>query len=276
MENLNANDNPVNQPSANSDADQKLENKPPVVLADTVTADTQDSQSAKIPLTDYQKEEFRALFKEDLEKLKTNSNKQLKKESHELKKDFLTIFGVFVTFLTFMSIEVQLFKVRKDSLELIGVSTIVLSFLMLFSTIIYDIVKNRMDWKNMKKFPPTYVLAILFLIIGTIMLFNKNNNCHENQMAEIIHCDGLKVRSHNYNDSIIISSLLIKIDSLQFKFKIFQDCTFQDSISIKGLQRDIDSLELKFKLFHYSQKLQYNLNTGKAKHFASHSKNNPS
>lgn len=91
----------------------------------------------------------------------------------DVKKDFLIIFGLFASFVTFISINVQVFKNNDNIFELLGICSISLSFIIFFATIINGMVKDKGEWKDILK--PTFVFTFLFLAIGIIFLSVGNS-----------------------------------------------------------------------------------------------------
>jgi hypothetical protein len=127
-------------------------------------------ENNKIQTEKQVKEVLQADLESEVKELKDN----IKKEGQEIKKDFLTIFGLFASFVTFLSIEVQIFKNRDNICELIGISSISLSFVMFFALVINDISKDKSEWSDFYK--PTYVLNIAFFLMGIISLWLGGNN----------------------------------------------------------------------------------------------------
>lgn len=128
---------------------------------------------SKMSLNEQQKEEVKVLLNNELETSVKSIKSDVVKEGQEIKRDFLTIFGLFASFVTFLSIEVQVFKNRDNILELIGITSISLSFVMFFALVINDISKDKSEWKDFKK--PTYVINIVFAILGVLALFIGGN-----------------------------------------------------------------------------------------------------
>ena len=134
--------------------------------------DDSSNQSKKlgteIVLSEELKSDLRELLKSDFDDSVKKQKEEIKREGQEIKKDFLTIFGIFASFVTFLSIEVQVFKNKENVFELIGICSISLSFVMLFALIINDIAKDKSEWSDLKK--PTYFLNLIFLVVGIVFL----------------------------------------------------------------------------------------------------------
>jgi len=94
-------------------------------------------------------------FEKDMRKLISEvKNKQsdlelkLKKTKGELKnqkKEFITFIGVFVGFITYVSAEIQVLKEAQDIYILFGLSTFLLTALLLFLVILDNIIKEKMS-----------------------------------------------------------------------------------------------------------------------------------
>lgn len=164
-----------------------------------------------ISLNNQQKEEVKTLLNVELE----NSVKIIKddviKEGQEIKRDFLTIFGLFASFVTFLSIEVQVFKNRDNILELIGITSISLSFVMFFALVINDISKDKSEWKDFLK--PTYIINISFAILGVLALY-IGGDLSQNEIKNI-------EKQNNINKKEIIK-FKEDIEKLELQIKILK------------------------------------------------------
>jgi hypothetical protein len=130
------------------------------------------SETKKISVKQLNKkaeEEVKAILQVELATSVKSLKDDLKNEGQEIKKDFLTIFGLFASFVTFLSLEVQVFKNKDNVLELVGITCISLSFVMFFALVINDIAKDKSEWKDFRK--PTYIMNSVFAIIGMIFLY---------------------------------------------------------------------------------------------------------
>lgn len=97
-----------------------------------------------------------------------DSYESIRKEFQDLKKDFITVFGIFASFVTFLSVEIQIFKIVTDFWLLLGLSSFLLASILLFSFSINALVKGGAEWKEFNK--PIPVIVALF-IIGAIICF---------------------------------------------------------------------------------------------------------
>lgn len=149
--------------------DKEIGIEPPSTGIDEDSSKETKKISSVKQLSNQAQEEVKALLQEELKTSVQTLKDEVKKEGQEIKKDFLTIFGLFASFVTFLSIEVQVFKNKDNVLELIGITSISLSFVMFFALVINDIAKDKSEWKDFRK--PTYVMNSIFAIVGMIFLY---------------------------------------------------------------------------------------------------------
>lgn len=130
-----------------------------------------------VKLTNETKDEFLKLIEPGLKDLVEKSINEIKKENAEIKKDYLIIFGIFASFVTFISLEVQVFRNNDNIHELLGVSAISLSFILSFAFIINNIANGKTKWTHL--WSPISILTIIFLLLGIFFLFQKGSisNC---------------------------------------------------------------------------------------------------
>lgn len=147
---------------------------------------------SRFALSPEQNEQIKELLKEALTSSVSEIKSDLNKESQEIKKDFLTIFGLFASFVTFLSIEVQVFKNKDNILELIGITSVSLAFVMFFALVINDISKDKSDWSDFKK--PTYIINMAFAVTGILFLY-IGATCSINKVDQTI----LQVKKDSLN-----------------------------------------------------------------------------
>lgn len=173
---------------------------------DKDSAHQTDKLTKETVLTEELKLQIKELFKADFDNSVRTQKEEIKKEGQEIKKDFLTIFGLFASFVTFLSIEVQVFKNKDNVLELIGISSISLSFVMFFALVINDIAKDKSEWKDFLK--PTYIFNLFFAVVGIIFLYIGGT-------SSISRLDIIERQSNS--DSTIINSQKVEIQTLNKK-----------------------------------------------------------
>lgn len=92
----------------------------------------------------------------------------LKNDLNVSKKDYLTILGIFVSLITFVSVEIQILKKARGALLLIGLSGIMIGGLSLFVMILTNFVNDNNKWSTLLK--PLFVIPSFFFIVGAICL----------------------------------------------------------------------------------------------------------
>jgi uncharacterized protein with PQ loop repeat len=103
---------------------------------------------------------------------KTNSNtrdiERLKQDLTNERLNNITIFGIFASLVTFLSVEIQVFKNISNFWLLIGLSAFLVSSLLLFVFSIHSIARNKLGWKDFLS-TPIFWLFILFLIFSFVI-----------------------------------------------------------------------------------------------------------
>ena len=134
-------------------------------------------------------------LKKDLIKLKNDFEDEKEKIKmigigvERSKYDLVTLLGVFVGIITYLGLEIQVFKTINNPLVIVGISFFFIASILLFVLTINLILKNEtVDWKCFKN--PLYcilsfllILSISFIIIGYCDFKNQENsqyNLYEN------------------------------------------------------------------------------------------------
>ncbi len=164
--------------------------------------------STTLKLDDKSKVEIRELLQDDL-----------KNAVQDVKKDFLVIFGLFASFVIFISVNIQVFKNNNNTFELIGISSISLSFIVFFALIINGIAKGKTEWNDFKN--PAYTIDFIFLVMGIIFLSmgNSQNTQTIQQLKEKTSADSIQINSLQV-DVKKLNDKITQTDSAFVKFEI--------------------------------------------------------
>lgn len=102
------------------------------------------------------------------------------------KTSLMTVFGIFASVVTFLSVEIQIFKNICDPLKLVGFTFVLLGSLLSFILILHWIANFWLDKKEIK-FPtgPTIFILVLFVIgIFSFQVGRDEVSCKENMIFE--------------------------------------------------------------------------------------------
>ncbi|MBI5306747.1 hypothetical protein HZB04_04175 [Candidatus Wolfebacteria bacterium] len=98
----------------------------------------------------------------------TKDIERLKQDLTNERLNNITIFGIFASLVTFLSVEIQVFKNIDNFWLLIGLSAFLVSSLLLFIFSIHSIARNKLGWKDFLS-TPIFWLFILFLIFSFVI-----------------------------------------------------------------------------------------------------------
>jgi hypothetical protein len=100
----------------------------------------------------------------DIEEIKSDLTKE--------RQNNITVFGIFASLVTFFSIEIQIFKNIENFWLLIGLTSFLVSAMLMFTMSLGYIARGETKWGNFFK-SPIFLLFIIFLIFSfLIFLFN--------------------------------------------------------------------------------------------------------
>jgi len=100
--------------------------------------------------------------------INTKDIERLKQDLTNERLNNITIFGIFASLVTFLSVEIQVFKNIDNFWLLIGLSAFLVSSLLLFVFSIHSIARNKLGWKDFLS-TPIFWLFILFLIFSFVI-----------------------------------------------------------------------------------------------------------
>jgi hypothetical protein len=150
----------------------------------------------------------------------------IKIETENLKKDFLTFFGLFASFMTFLSIEIQLFKNRDDWMELLGVTSVSFSFIVFFALVLNDIAKQKDKTFGSKKekwhFWRYVCIVLVFAGVGVFLLL-QGGRTSSNKAIEKVEKQLAKSAERVKQDSMVIDALKKSCENLGKQIEIIQN-----------------------------------------------------
>lgn len=92
------------------------------------------------------------------------AQQELKKESKELRKEFITIFGLFAAFITFTVLQIQAFIQAEKMSLIMGAASFFAAISLTFVITLNDLINDRTAWKDILK--PTYVLVLIIYVFS--------------------------------------------------------------------------------------------------------------
>ncbi|MCT4599730.1 MAG: hypothetical protein N4A32_02390 [Marinifilaceae bacterium] len=198
----------------------KNNNTEKIILNSNINEELQFNEKKKIPKDTEIKEELNN--KENVTSnfiLNEDSKKQIKKlmsgdielAVQDIKKDFLIIFGLFASFVTFISCNVQVFRNSTSISELVGVCSISLSFILFFALVINTIVKDPKGFKNIPYL--NYVFVLIFLCLGIYFIKSKTTITNEQIIKQVNN----KFDKQISKDSLNLNPLLPKKQTIKEK-----------------------------------------------------------
>jgi len=91
---------------------------------------------------------------------------KLESKLEESKKDFITILGIFASFFIFVSVEFQILRTVTNIWLLLGLSSFLLSGILLFALVLTNIVRDKSQWKDF--FNPVFVFILALFLLTTL------------------------------------------------------------------------------------------------------------
>jgi len=106
-------------------------------------------------------------------KLQKQAVNELKEELRQEKINSLTVFGIFASFVTFLAVEIQVFKTITNYWLLVGFSSFLLGAILMFAFGLSTITLNKKGWGDFKN--PLVILILIFLAIGLFLMYLGSN-----------------------------------------------------------------------------------------------------
>lgn len=85
----------------------------------------------------------------------------------------ITIFGIFASLVTFLSVDIQIFKYIDNFWVLIGLTSFIASLMLLFVFCIHSIARNKLTWRDFFSTPIFGLFLLFFLFSVMIFLLNS-------------------------------------------------------------------------------------------------------
>lgn len=92
----------------------------------------------------------------------SDAKEELRKESSDLKKQYIEIFGIFAAIITFLGIEVQAFNKLESFAKLAGFSCLLMSLVVILLMLIRNLSSKDKSWKFFISDPFFGLFAFLF------------------------------------------------------------------------------------------------------------------
>lgn len=136
------------------------------------------------------------------------------------KATLLTVFGIFASIVTFLSLEVQILKTVCSFGKIFGLSLIFLSVLLIFNVLLHYIAQTWINSKN-KYFPlAIFIFSISLFLIGTIAsAFGNENKCNNTVASDENTC-----KNYDYLENKYFFYLNDRIDHFYEIIKENQEC----------------------------------------------------
>jgi len=104
---------------------------------------------------------------------------RLKQDLTNERLNNITIFGIFASLVTFLSVEIQVFKYIDNFWLLIGLSSFFVSSLLLFVFSIHSIAREKLRWRDFIS-TPIFFLFMLFLLFSFVIFILNSKGININ------------------------------------------------------------------------------------------------
>lgn len=113
-----------------------------------------------------------AEFKIEIEKLR----KELDSQAQNSQASFMTILGIFASFISFLTIEFQFLKYLENIYQVIGFTLILFSLLLSFNIGLDYLIKTRLNQETPKPHYWFYITIFLTFALGILFIFISSNH----------------------------------------------------------------------------------------------------
>jgi|WetSurMetagenome_2_1015567.scaffolds.fasta_scaffold454892_2 hypothetical protein len=92
---------------------------------------------------------------------------EVRNEMNEARKEYLNYIGIFVAFITFFSIEIQILKAATSPYQLFGLSSFMLGGILLFISLLINVAQKTNGWKQIFG-NPIFVISLVCIVLGVV------------------------------------------------------------------------------------------------------------
>lgn len=110
---------------------------------------------------------------ENIEKFSKQKEESITKETDKLKRDILTIMGLFVAVITFTSAEIKVFDSKNinGASELAGIMLLLLGAMILMPLVIVAVFSEEETPKIFKRVQPLFQIDLIIFILSFLLVF---------------------------------------------------------------------------------------------------------
>lgn len=120
-----------------------------------------------------------------LKTAKSDANEEIKKQVQTDKASLITVFGIFASIISFLTIEFQFLRTICSFEKLIGFTLILASLLLCFNLALDYLVKSRTDKETPKPNVIFCILVVILFILGIKFIYLGNEEkCRDNKIYE--------------------------------------------------------------------------------------------
>lgn len=149
---------------------QPIINEPPITL--------KDAQKEIALAIEKAKEDF-------LKTAKTEASEEIRKQVQTDKASLITVFGIFASIISFLTIEFQFLRTICSFEKLVGFTLILSSLLFCFNIALDYLVKSRTDGETPRPSTIFSVFVIILFILGICFIYSGNEEkCKDNKVYD--------------------------------------------------------------------------------------------
>ncbi|MFH0988120.1 MAG: hypothetical protein V1763_01980 [Parcubacteria group bacterium] len=103
----------------------------------------------------------------------TKDIEKLKQDLTNERLNNITVFGIFASLVTFLSVEIPIFKNIENFWLLIGLTSFLVSSMLLFIFSIHSVARDRLKWKEFFQSPILWLFLLFLIFSFVIFLLNS-------------------------------------------------------------------------------------------------------